>query len=140
MFRWNFVLFSLCPLLLVLSHSLTEKSLVSSCSFFPVRYLHVLTSSPLSLFFSRVNSPLSLILSCDERYSISYIIFVHAGWTVSSMSMSLYWGPQNCTQHSRSGLTSAEQRGRVTSISLGKLATLFHIQPYNPRYCWLVKS
>jgi len=35
------------------------------------------------------------------------------------MSMShLHWGAQNWTQHSRCGLTSAEQQGRITSLDL----------------------
>jgi len=44
------------------------------------------------------------------------------------MSMSLlYWGAQNWTQCSRSGLTSAEQRGRIPCLAL--LAALLLVQP-----------
>lgn len=38
-------------------------------------------------------------------------------WTQSCMSMSLmYWGAHKCTQHPRTGLTTAEQRRRNTSL------------------------
>ena len=49
-------------------------------------------------------------------------------WTFSSMSMSLlYWEAQNRTQYYRCGLTSAEERAKITS--LGLLAMLLLMQP-----------
>jgi len=38
----------------------------------------------------------------------------------------LHWGAQNWTPHSRCGLTSAEQRGRISSLNL--LATILLMQ------------
>ena len=52
-------------------------------------------------------------------------------WTVSSMFMSLlYRGAQNWAQYSKCGLTSAEQRGRITTLHL--LAVLCVMQPRIP--------
>ncbi|KAM9591087.1 transmembrane protein 161B-like isoform 4-T6 [Morphnus guianensis] len=89
------------PLVMVLHTTLllktlvgsTEKSLAPSSSFPPIRYLYGVIRSPLSLLFSRLNSPSSLNLSSYERYSSSFIIFLALHWTLSSMSM--YWGTQN---------------------------------------------
>ncbi|KAK4827750.1 hypothetical protein QYF61_021221 [Mycteria americana] len=66
-----------------------------------------------------------------ERGSNRCITLVALCRTLSSMSMSpLYWGAQNRTQCSRCGLTSAEQRGRITSLDL--LAILLLMQPRIP--------
>jgi len=52
-------------------------------------------------------------------------------WTLTSMSTSLsYLGAQNWTQHSRWGLTSAEQKERIPSLHL--LATLCPMQSRTP--------
>jgi len=48
------------------------------------------------------------------------------GWTphkfFGSMS-ALYWGAQNWTQHSRCGLTSVEQEGRIISLDLQQFSS-----------------
>lgn len=60
-----------------------------------------------------------------------------------SLKSLLYWGVQDWTQHSRSGLTSAEQIGRIISFNL--LATPLLMQPRIPFtflvlsvLCWLM--
>lgn len=55
-FRWNFLVFNLCPSLLLLSASTAEKSLAHSSSFLPIKYSYTLLRSPLNLIFSRLNS------------------------------------------------------------------------------------
>ena len=97
------------------------------------RYLCMLIRSSPSLFCSRLNNPSSLSLSSWDRCSSPFITSVAHRWTLSSMSMSLLcWGAQNRTQHSRCNLTSAEQKGRLTSLLL--LAIFPLVQP---RCCWL---
>ena len=60
-------------------------------------------------------------------------------WTLSSTSMFLlYWGAQNWTQHSRCGLPSAEQRGRITSRHL--LTILCLMQPRILLDCFAVRA
>jgi len=97
------------------------------------RYLCTLIRSSPSLLCCRLNSPSSLSLSSQERCCSPFIISVARFWTLSSMSMSLLcWGAQNWTQRSRCNLTSAEQKGRLTSLLLMAMFPLVQ-----PRYCWL---
>ena len=56
MFKWNFLYFSLCPLPLILALDTTEKGLAMSSL--------LLSRSPLTSPFSRLNSP-SLLLVCQ---------------------------------------------------------------------------
>lgn len=68
--------------------------------------------------------------ACLHRRGASspFIIFVALLWTYSNRSMSfLCWGPQNWVQHSRWGLTRAEQRDSIPSFPL--LAVLLLMQP-----------
>ena len=74
--------------------------------------------SPLSLLFSRLNSPSSFSLSSQERCSSPLIIFVALLWTHSNRSTSfLYWGLQTWMQYSKWSLTRAEQRGAIPERS-----------------------
>ena len=82
-------------------------------------FIHI-DEIPLSLLFSRLNSPSSLSLSPQEKRSSPFIVLVAIHCTLSSMATSHFcWGAQNWTQLSRRGLTSAEGRGRITSPSSG---------------------
>ena len=120
---------------LVLSLGTTETSLALS-SLCPLR-------SSLNLLFSRLNSPRSLSLSLRNRCSSTFIMLMALCWRLYGISLSfLYWGGQKYPQHSRCGLTSAEQRGRITSLDL--MATLPLMQPRIPlaflvarAHCWL---
>lgn len=60
----------------------------------------------------------SLSLSSYNRCPSLLIISMALHWTHSSMSFSMcpsYWGAQNRTQHSRTGVTTIEWRGIITS-------------------------
>jgi len=82
---------------------------------------------PLSLLFSRLNSPSTLSFCLYVRCSKPSVILMALSWPCPNMSMSLlYWGAQSWTQYSRC-LTSAEWRGRITSLDL--LAALLLMQP-----------
>ncbi|KAK4826848.1 hypothetical protein QYF61_011716 [Mycteria americana] len=96
----------------------------------PLKVLLCIDKTSLSLVSSRLNGPSSFSPSSYVRCYKPLIIFVALCWTLSSMSMShLYWGAQHWTQHSRC-LTSAEQRGRITSLHL--LEMLCRVQPQTP--------
>ena len=111
--------FHFVPLLLVLLLGTIEKSLASPFLHPPFRYLYTLMRSPLSLLFSKLTSSSSLSFSSQKGCSSPFIIFVALHWTLSNTSVYLlYWGAQHWTQHSRYGLTSTEQRGRITSLDL----------------------
>ena len=93
--------------------------------------IYICGEDPPRLLFSRLNSPSSLSPSSLERCSSPFPIAVALHWTLSSLSLSLLsWGAQHRTQPSRGGLTSAEQRGRISSLDL--LATLLLVQPRTP--------
>jgi len=112
MFKWNFLHLNLCPWRLVLSLGTTEKA---SSSLLPPHqvFIHV-GKIPLSLFFSRLNSPSSLSLSAYERCPGPLIIFMAIHWSSSSMSTSLfYWGAQKRTQHPRC-VSAGLSRGQGT--------------------------
>ena len=104
----------------------------------------VLIRSPLKLTLPRLTSPRFLSLSSSEKCSWPIITFVTLCWTCFSMSVSFsHWGGENWTQQSSCALTSAEQRGRITSFGL--LSTLFLMQPrlvwapFTVRvHCWLM--
>ena len=104
MFRWNFLCFILCPLLLVLSLGTTEES--GPILLTPT--LQIFITSTFSLVFFRLNKPSSLSFSSQDRcYSPLILVALH--WTLSSSSSSfLKWVAQNWTQYSRWGLTRAE--------------------------------
>lgn len=81
---------------------------------------------PPSLFFSLLNSPSSPSLPSYVWCSSSFIISVDLILSNGSTPL-FYWGAQNWTQHSRCGLPSSEQRGRIPSLDL--LVTLLLMQP-----------
>lgn len=74
--------------------------------------------APHSLFFSpslqmgaffRMKSPSSFSFSSQERCFNLFNNFVAICWTISALSMSLfYWGAQNWTQESSCGLSSSD--------------------------------
>jgi len=67
------------------------------------------------------------------------IIFVALLWTHSNRSMSLlYWGLHIWMQYSKSGLTSAEQRDKITSFALLAVLLLLppRIQLAFGAHCW----
>lgn len=108
-FRGNILSISMCLLPLTLPLSTTEKSLASDTLHPPFRHLYTLMRSNQNLLFSALNSPNSVF--SQERDSTSFIAMV-LHQTFSSMSRCLlYCRVQNCTQHSKCGLTSAEYRG-----------------------------
>lgn len=53
MFKQNFLYFTLCPLPLVHSLCITEKSLVQSSFCTPIQYLYILVRSSLSLLMTK---------------------------------------------------------------------------------------
>lgn len=78
-----------------------------------------------SLWVHTGESPLSLLQAEQSQFSQPFLVgemlvsFVDLYWTLASTSMSLlYWGGQHWTQYSTCGLTSAEERGGSTSLSL----------------------
>lgn len=82
--------------------------------------------SPLSLLCSRLGAPTSLSLSSYKWCFSLFIIFMALCWTLFSIPRCLlFQGAQNQTQHSRCGLTNAQQRGRSTSLN--PLAILKHV-------------
>lgn len=102
------------------------KSLTPSFFHPCFRYSHTLKIFPLNLLFSRLNSPSSLNLFSQKRcFSTSLNIFLALCCTLSSSS--LYREAQIQTQCCRCSLTSSEQRGRITSLSL--LTSLLPVQP-----------
>ena len=131
---------------LIQSLDTTEKSLAPCSLHFTIRYLTVLIRSHPRLLFYRLNSHSSLSFFLCGRCSSPFMNSVALCWTLSSTSMSsLCRGAQNWTQYSRGGLTSAEWRGRLTSLDL--LATLLLMQPRQllaafaaRAHCWLMAS
>ena len=94
----------------------TGKSLAPSSLQPPFRPFYTLIRSPLSLLFTRLNSPSLLSLSSEERCSSASDIFMALCWTLSRTCISLlYRAAQNRTQCPRCGITSAKQRGRITT-------------------------
>lgn len=63
----------MCPLPLVPSLGTSEKSLDSYCSLPPIRYLHTLVRSPLTLLISRLNSRLSPETESSNSLSLCYM-------------------------------------------------------------------
>lgn len=88
MFVWNLQCSSLCPLLLVLLLGNTEISLAPSSWNPSLRYLQAFWSSPLSLLFSRLNSPRPPTLSSYGKWFWPLIIFLALCWTLSRRSLS----------------------------------------------------
>jgi len=73
MFIKNVLCFSLCPLPLVMSVGITEKSLALFSSFPPIMYLYTLIRSPLlSLLFSRLQKAAISLLFCPCPPSQSF--------------------------------------------------------------------
>ena len=89
MIWWKLLCFSLCPLPLILSLGTTERSLAPSSLCPPFSHLYTLTRSPLSLLSSRLNSPSSLYLSSEERYSGPLVLFLALHWTLQRVHVSL---------------------------------------------------
>ena len=99
-----------------------EQSLAPASRHLPA-VLVAMAGSPRSLLCSRPSSPSSRSLSSRQRCSRPTLPRVpSSGWC---------WGAQRWAQRSRGGLSSAEQRGRITS--LGLLALLCPRQPKRPR-------
>lgn len=116
---------SVCPSCLVLPVSTNGKSLSLSSLHPPFRYFCTWVRL---LPFSRLNIPSSLGLSSQERCFSLFVIIVALHWTLSSMPVSLLtWVAQKQTLDSRYSLTSAEQRGRITFLSMQP--TLLPFQP-----------
>lgn len=115
MFRWNFLCFSLCPLPLVLPLCNTE-SLVSPSFLSPSV---ILTWEDLcDCHFLQAEVPALSASPHQRRCSSCLIIFEALCCTCFTMSTSLsYRDARNWTQHCWCGLTSAEQRGRITSLN-----------------------
>ena len=87
----------------------TEKSLAPFVWLPLITYLWTVIRSPLSLSFSRLNSPRSVSHSPYRRCSRPLIIFVSLCRTLSRRSLSfLNWGAQNWAQYSRCALSRAE--------------------------------
>lgn len=77
-----------------------------------IRYIYTWIRSP-SLLVSRLNSPSSVSLLSNNRWSSPFTIFISFHWSCSCMSLSfLYRWAHNWTQHYRYGITSA----RFTAI------------------------
>ena len=91
----RFPVFSLCPLPLFLSLDTTEKSPALSSLLPPIRLYTWIRSNPEPSFLQVEQSQL-------------YRLFV------SDAPLSTFWGAWSWTWHSKSGLTSADQRGRIT--------------------------
>lgn len=108
--------FQFVPLPLVLSLDISEKSLALSSFHPPFGYLHTLMRSPLSLFISRLNSPIFLSLSPQKKCSSSLNI----------LAMAFCW--------SWSNMPGSEESGRITSLHL--LAVLFPAQDIFGCFCW----
>ena len=113
----NFPHLNLKPFPLVLSLSTLVNSHYPSCVYtFPSSIGRPQLALPGA--FSKLNKPSSLNLSSQERCFSPLIILVALIWTHSKSSVPfLYWEPQAWTQYSRWGLTRAEQRGTITSLT-----------------------
>lgn len=89
--KWNFLYFSLGPLLLALSLDIPKKSLAPSFLHSPLRHFK-------TLLFSRLNNFSSLSLSWCERWTKPIVILMAFHWTCFSKTVSpLEWGRQNWT-------------------------------------------
>lgn len=122
-FKWIFLYFSLYLLPLVLSPILLRRVWLHLL-YSPPTVRHLYTSIRLSWAVPYTATSLSLSY---ERCSCPFIILVSLCWTCSTMSVPLlYWEihPQNWRQMC---LTSAEQGGKITSLSTVQL----------PQNCWL---
>lgn len=100
-----------------------------SCLFvpFPHGFIYIRNVTP-NLLFTRLNHPSSLSLFSQGSGSSPLMIFVAIYWTLSSMSVSLFYqGVQNWTQNSMCDLTRAEERAKITYFNL--LAMLLQMQP-----------
>ena len=83
--------------------------------------------SPRSLLFSRLNKPSFLSLSSQgEVLQPTDHLFGHPLDPLQQFPV-LYWELHTCMQYCRWGLTRAEQRGTITSLSL--LATPLLMEP-----------
>lgn len=106
MFGQNILCFILCPLPHVLALSTTEKS-------HAYLHSHAIVISLLHAKYSQVSQ--SFLIG----KILQSIILVALYWAFSNISkFLLYCGTLNQTQYSRCGLTSAEERGRITFIDL----------------------
>lgn len=102
-----------------------------------------LHSHPVSYLWTLMTSFSPSLLQAEQAQLPQFLFigempqsFCHLSgpWTPSSNSISLlYWGPQNWTQHCKSGLTSAEQGRRMASLDL--LAELCLMCPRMPLAC-----
>ena len=123
----NLPLFCLKPSPLVVSLQALVSSPSAAFLWASVRYWQAALRSACSLLFSRLISPNSLSLSSEERGSSPLIIFMaSSGPAPTSPCLFLCWGLQSWTQDSGWGVTRAEQRGRILSLTL--LATLLLVQ------------
>ena len=142
MFRANLLCYSLCPLPLVLSLGTTERGLAPSSLHPPFRYLYTLIRSPWA--FLRLNSLSTQPFIRGEM--LQSLHHLNGSLVLSPVSPCLSCTEELRTVPSNPGVaTSAEQRGRITSLSL--LAILCLMQPRIPftffatrACCWLMFS
>lgn len=134
----------MCPLHLVLSLGVAEKSLAPSFFSHP-RYFYTLAGFPLRFLFFRLISHSSLSLSSHIRFSKPLDIFMALSWTHSSMSVSLVVGSPALGIALHICLARGEQREGITSLDL--LVTFCLIQPrrhltsFAARvHCWFMFS
>lgn len=122
-----------CPLPIVQPVSKVENSLAFSSSVAYTMYLYTLIRFLLSLFVSRLNSPIygiPLYIYIPQPLHVWKMLQSHihlCGWPHFSDSVTFsYWAAQNWTEHFRWGLSSAEN-GWITSLKL--LAAFFLMKP-----------
>lgn len=124
MFRWSFLYFHLCPLPLVQSLDAAEKSLALSMPYQAVTHIGEITPEP-SLLQARQSQISQPLLDCQMLQSPNHLCgpsldsLLHAHVCIELGSPKLDPALELC-------LTRAEQRGRITSLSL--LAMLFLMQ------------
>ena len=111
-----------------------EQSLAPASRHLPA-VLVAMAGSPRSLLCSRPSSPSSRSLSSRQRCSRPFGTSGALRWALPRVPSSGWcWGAQRWAQHCRGGLSSAEQRGRITA--LGLLAALCLTQPRCRQPSW----
>lgn len=105
----NLLCFNLWTLPHVFSPRISVQSLTPSSQRCPQKNQYVVVWSHWNYLFLRLNKPISLSLSSQDKCSSSLIILVVLHQLHFYLSMSfLYWESQNWAQHSRCGLMSSK--------------------------------